>query len=211
MYNGAAIGGARRMLIATGNTGKVAEYRILLSSWSDDLVGLGDLGITATVEENGSTFAENALLKARFYSSVAGQVVLADDSGLEVDALGGRPGVRSARYGGPEATDEDRYLRLLAEMEGIPADQRGARFRCAIAVAWPDGHSALTTGTCEGEIALEPRGSNGFGYDPVFLITSLGFTMAELPPETKNAISHRARAALAMLRLLRAHSASRGR
>jgi XTP/dITP diphosphohydrolase len=190
------------MLIATHNRGKVAEYRELLKPLREELIGLSDLGISDEVDETGSTFAENALLKARAYARLSGQVTLADDSGLEVDTLGGEPGIRSARYGGPDATDRDRYERLLRAMEGVAPRERGARFRCVVAVAWPDGRCALTRGTCEGEITLEPRGEHGFGYDPVFLVREERQTMAELSPEVKNRISHRARAAEAMIDLL---------
>lgn len=191
------------MLVATHNRGKIREYRALLQNLSESTVGLDDLGITHEVEETGVSFAENAILKARAFALVSGQVTLGDDSGLEVDALGGRPGVRSARYAGPNATDEDRYRKLLSEMEGVAPEHRQARFRCAIAVAWPDGRCALATGACEGTIALQPRGANGFGYDPVFFVPDYRCTMAELPDEIKNRLSHRARAARALLQLLR--------
>lgn len=190
------------MLIATHNPGKIREYRALLQNTNDDIVGLDDLGITHDVDETGMSFAENALLKARAFALVTGQVALADDSGLEVDALGGRPGVRSARYAGPNATDEDRYRKLLSELDGVAPELRQARFRCAIAVAWPDGRCVLTTGTCEGMIAMQPRGTNGFGYDPVFFVPEYRSSMAELSDEVKNTLSHRARAARALLRIL---------
>ncbi len=191
------------MLIATHNRGKIREYRELLRELCSQLVGLDDVGITEQAEETGDSFAENALAKARAYAQLSGHVTLADDSGLEVDALCKRPGVYSARYGGPGLTDEQRYLKLLTELEDLGAADRRARFRCAIAVAWPDGRCALTTGSCEGEIASEPLGANGFGYDPVFYIPEYQRTMAELPETIKNRISHRARAARAMVELLR--------
>ncbi|MFO7697015.1 MAG: XTP/dITP diphosphatase [Anaerolineae bacterium] len=190
------------MLIATHNRGKIREYRALFQHFNDDVVGLDDLGITDEVEETGPTFAENALLKARAFALLSGTETLADDSGLEVDALDGRPGVFSARYAGPDATDEERYRKLLDELQGTPAHQRRARFRCAVAVAWPDGRIALTTGTCEGEIAHQPSGTNGFGYDPVFVVPEHRCTMAELPEEIKNTLSHRARATRALLQIL---------
>jgi XTP/dITP diphosphohydrolase len=190
------------MLIATHNRGKVAEYQELLKHLGEKLVGLDELGVTEQVEETGETFAENALLKARAYAERTGHVTLADDSGLEVDALGGAPGVHSARYAGVNASDRDRYLKLLGQLEDVAPGERQARFRCVIAVAWPDGRCALTRGTCEGQIALEPRGEHGFGYDPVFLVSEYRRTMAELDPEVKNRISHRARAAEAMIELL---------
>ncbi len=191
------------MLIATYNQGKIREYRELLIELGNQLVGLDDLGITEQAQETGDSFAENALIKARTYAQLSGHVTLADDSGLEVDALCKRPGVYSARYGGPGLTDEQRYLKLLGEMENLASADRRARFRCAIAVAWPDGRCALTTGSCEGEISPEPLGTHGFGYDPVFFVPEYQRTMAELPEAIKNRISHRARAARAMVELLK--------
>jgi XTP/dITP diphosphohydrolase len=183
------------LLIATRNQGKKAEYAEILGDLSLGLVTLDDLGIDTEVDETGSTYVENALLKARSYAQQAQTLTLADDSGLEVDALGGEPGVQSARYGGPGASDEDRYRLLLQRLAGVPEEERTARFRCVIALVWPDGREELVEGTCEGLITREPRGSHGFGYDPVFFVPELGRTMAELPSEIKNCISHRARAA----------------
>jgi len=184
-----------RLLIATTNLGKVREYQQLLNSLNCDLVGLADVGITQDVEETGSTYEANALLKAREYAALSGLLTLADDSGLEVDALAGRPGVHSARYAPDSPT---RIRRLLAEMQNVPADQRSARFQCVIALAWPDGRTEIISGTCEGWITSEARGSNGFGFDPVFYVSERGLTMAELPDDIKNQISHRARAAQKM-------------
>ncbi len=191
-----------RLLIATHNRGKLAEYAELLCGLPVELVSLDDLGITFEVEETGATFCENALLKARAYAEASGLVTVADDSGLEVDALGGAPGVLSARYAGPGATDEQRYQRLLEELADVPKPERTARFQCVIAVAWPDGRRALTKGTVEGEITTAARGAHGFGYDPVFYLPQQRCTMAELPPEAKNQISHRAIAAQALRELL---------
>lgn len=191
-----------RLLVATSNEGKKAEFASLLADLGYDLVSLSDLGLTQSVDETGNTFEENALLKARHYAALTGFVTLADDSGLEVDALHGEPGVRSARYAGEQASDQDRYRLLLSRLQGVPWARRGARFRCAIAIAWPDGHWQMAEGVCEGVIATEPRGSHGFGYDPVFYLPEYGATMAELPPEIKNLISHRAKAAQAARRLL---------
>jgi XTP/dITP diphosphohydrolase len=190
------------MLIATHNPGKVREYRQLLLPLSNELIGLDELAISDEVEETGSTFAENALIKARAFALRTGHATLADDSGLEVAALGGRPGVLSARYAGPGATDEDRIRLLLWELEGVSEDRRQGRFRCAIAVAWPDGRCALVTAKCAGTIAFEPHGSSGFGYDPVFVVPQYGKTMAELSSEIKNELSHRARAARALLTII---------
>ena len=181
-----------RLLIATTNPGKVKEYQQLLNGLNCELVGLSDVSITQEVAETGATYEENARLKACEYATLSGLLTLADDSGLEVDALGGRPGVHSARYA-PDSPA--RIQRLLVEMQNVPADRRSARFRCAIAIAWPDGRAEIVTGTCEGWITTVARGSNGFGFDPVFNISEHGMTMAELPGDVKNQISHRARAA----------------
>jgi XTP/dITP diphosphohydrolase len=191
-----------RLCIGTTNRGKQRELLELLGDWPGEIVFPQQLGLALEVAETGQTFAENAAQKARAYARAAGMPALADDSGLEVDALGGAPGVQSARYAGPGASDEDRYRKLLAELEGVPLERRTARFRCAVAVAHPDGRVAIAEGTCEGRIAFAPRGRNGFGYDPVFLVSGRGMTMAELPPEIKNQISHRARALRAARPLL---------
>ncbi len=183
------------LLIATENPGKVEEYRELLSGLPVTLTYPSLVGVTLSVEETGDSFAENARLKAVAFARASGLLTLADDSGLEVDALGGEPGVYSARYAGPGASDEDRYRLLLANMEGVPWEQRTARFRCVIAVAEPDGEVYTVDGTCEGLIAFAPRGRHGFGYDPVFYLPEYDRTMAELEPAVKNRISHRARAA----------------
>ena len=191
-----------RLLVATYNTGKMVEYAELLQELPIELVSLADLNIEFEVDETGTTFAENALLKARAFAEASGLVTMADDSGLEVDALDGAPGVYSARYAGPDASDEDRYRKLLEEIAGAPHTERTARFRCVIALAWPDGRRAFTEGTVEGKIACTPRGEHGFGYDPVFYLPEYRRTMAELPPEIKNQISHRAEAARALADLL---------
>ena len=185
----------RKLLIATHNAGKLREYRQLLADLPVEITSLEAEGITEQVEERGRSFVENAVQKATAYARLSGLWTWADDSGLEVDALGGEPGVRSARYAGPDASDEDRYRLLLQRMRDVPQGQRSARFRCAVAIATPDGHVEIAEGSCEGEIALAPRGTHGFGYDPVFYLPEYGLTMAELPPEEKNKISHRARAA----------------
>lgn len=191
-----------KLLVATHNRGKIAELRALFAGLGYDLVGLGDVGIAQSVEETGHTFEENALLKARHYAAQTGLLTLADDSGLEVEALGGAPGVHTARYGGRGLSDRERYERLLQALEGVPPEKRRARFRCVIALAWPDGRAETAEGTCEGYIAEAPRGENGFGYDPVFYLPEFGATMAELPAEVKNRISHRARAAQGIRRVL---------
>jgi len=183
-----------RLLIATRNEGKLKEYEPLLAGLPVMLTNLTREGINHDVKETGSTFAENAVQKAEEYARESGLLTLADDSGLEVDALGGEPGVHSARYAGPDATDEDRYLLLLEKMRDIPGEDRSARFRCVIAVAEPGATVYTSEGVCEGVIAFSPKGSHGFGYDPVFFMPEYGKTMAQLPAETKNRVSHRARA-----------------
>lgn len=185
------------LLIATTNPGKLREYAAIFSGLPLELRLLADLGITDDVEETGTTFAANATLKARYYAARSGLLTLADDSGLEVAALGGEPGVYSARYAGPGASDADRNALLLKKLEGVPFESRLARFVCVIALALPDGPLELVEGVLPGVIEFEPRGQNGFGYDPLFYLVGEHKTLAELPSERKNQISHRARAATA--------------
>jgi len=184
-----------RLLLATTNKGKAAEYRDLLKGLDFKIVTLDQAGINKEADESYNTFEENARHKAAFYAELGGLLTLADDSGLEVDALGGEPGVRSSRYAGDDATDADRVDFLLKKLIDIPQKERTARFRCIIAIARPGGDVETVEGTCEGYIAMKPRGSNGFGYDPVFFLPEYGRTIAELAPEFKNRISHRGRAA----------------
>lgn len=184
-----------RLLIATHNPGKLREYEALLADLPLILTGPGREGIELGIEETGESFRQNAVLKARAYAQASGLLTLADDSGLEVDVLGGEPGVFSSRYAGPGADDEDRVRLLLRKLEGVPWEERTARFRCVIALATPQGEMWTAEGSCEGIIAFEPRGEHGFGYDPVFYLPQLDKTMAQLPAEIKNHISHRARAA----------------
>lgn len=189
------------LVIATRNAGKLREYRALLTGLH--VVSPEELGLELDVAETCLTFVGNAELKAAAHALYAGSPALADDSGLEVDALGGAPGVLSARYGGPGLTDALRCRRLLADLSGRRApSQRTARFRCCIVACAPDGRRCQADGTCEGIIALEPSGDSGFGYDPVFFMPEHGCTMAQLAPEVKNRISHRARALLAVRPLL---------
>jgi len=191
-----------KLLIATNNRGKQTEFRELLAGWPGEIVFPQDLGLKLDVEEVGDSFAEIAALKATAYAAASGLPCLADDSGLEVDELGGAPGIYTARYAGPGASDADRYQKLLNELAETPEARRTARFRCAVALVRP-GEQALTAeGTCEGRIAFAPRGSEGFGYDPVFFVPEYSCTMAEVPAEIKNQISHRARALQAARPLL---------
>ncbi|MBA7651269.1 dITP/XTP pyrophosphatase [subsurface metagenome] len=191
-----------KLLLATTNQGKAREYRHLLKGLPFQLVTLAEEGIHIAVNEKNTTFEENARLKATVYSNFSHLITLADDSGLEVDALGGEPGIRSARFAGDEASDEDKVERLLARLKEVPWEKRTARFRCVIAIANPEGGTELCHGECRGLIAFEPKGNNGFGYDPIFYFPELDKTMAELPLETKNQISHRGRAAQEAYRML---------
>lgn len=188
------------LLVATQNPGKMREFRALLASLNVPVLFPPDLGLKVAVEEHGATYAENAALKARSYARVSGRLTLADDSGLEVDALDGAPGLHSARY--TPGSDADRVATLLAHLEGVPPERRTARFRCVVAIATPQGDLFTAEGICPGFIATERAGSGGFGYDPVFFLPEFGLTMAQLPPETKNRISHRARAVQAALPFL---------
>lgn len=184
-----------RLLIATHNPGKLREYRALLADLPWEVVSLDDVGITHDVEETGDTFAANATLKAQGYAHLSGLLTWADDSGLEVDALDGRPGVYSARFGGHGLTDAQRYAYLLRELAPIPPDRWTARFRCVVALAYPNGPVHTMADAVEGIITDQPRGAHGFGYDPIFYMPDHQATMAELPPDVKNVISHRAKAA----------------
>lgn len=183
-----------KLLVATHNAGKIEEYRSLLAALPVDLVFPTELGLNVPVVESGDSFEANALIKAKAYAQASGLLTLADDSGLEVDALGGAPGVRTARYAGPGASDEERYQLLLRNLAGVPWEERTARFRCVIAIVTPDGQTYTAEGRCEGIIAFAPKGEHGFGYDPVFYMPEYGRTMAELEPVLKNRVSHRARA-----------------
>jgi XTP/dITP diphosphohydrolase len=183
------------LLIATTNQNKLREYAAIFAGLPFELRSLRDVGIDDDVEETGATFAENAQLKAEFYAARSGLAVLADDSGLEVVALGGEPGVFSHRYAGPDASDADRNAFLLKKLEGVPFHARLARFVCVIALARPGGQVETVEGVLPGVIELAPRGAHGFGYDPLFYVLDENATLAELPAEHKNQISHRARAA----------------
>ena len=184
-----------KLLLATNNAGKVKEFRSLLQGIPFELVTPQDIGIKTEVAETGTTYEENARLKVCALSKESGLLTLADDSGLEVDALNGEPGVMSARYAGKNASDTDRVKYLLSKMKDVPKEKRTARFRCVIAIAQPDGQVEFCEGECKGLITFEPCGKNGFGYDPIFCFPKYGKTMAELPIEIKNRVSHRGRAA----------------
>jgi XTP/dITP diphosphohydrolase len=191
------------LLIATHNRGKLREFAHIFSDLPLRLVDLSDIGIAWEADETGATFEANARQKAEAYCAFTRLPTLAEDSGLEVSALGGAPGVLSARYGGPGLDDRARYEMLLREMRGVPAGKRGARYVSVIAIARPGSPTRIAEGACPGEILATPRGSGGFGYDPVFYLPELACTMAELSLEDKNRISHRARSSLAARALLR--------
>ena len=184
-----------KLLLATGNAAKVREYKLLLEGIPFEVVTVAEQGIEVEVSESGKTMEENATLKALSYARLSNLLTLADDSGLEVDILGGEPGVMSARYAGAGASDKDRIERLLNKLDDTPWEKRTARFRCVIAIAKPSGWVETCEGVCNGIVTFNPRGTSGFGYDPVFYLPQFGKTMAELSPEEKNDISHRGRAA----------------
>ncbi|MGD1996953.1 MAG: RdgB/HAM1 family non-canonical purine NTP pyrophosphatase [Anaerolineae bacterium] len=190
-----------RLLVATHNPGKMEEFRALLAPLPAEICFAPDLGLQVSVVEGGQTYEENARLKAEAYARASGLLTLADDSGLEVDALGGVPGIRSARYA--LGSDADRVAALLNDLDGIPWEQRTARFRCVTAVITGQGELHTAEGTCEGIISTTPAGNQGFGYDPIFYLPELDRTMAQIPIDVKNRISHRARAIRAILPILR--------
>lgn len=184
-----------KLLLATGNRAKVREYARLLKGIPYRIVSLDDVDISEQVEETGASFEENAVLKACRYAELSGLITMADDSGLEVDALNGEPGIRSARYAGDGASDNERIDFLLRKLTGVPWDKRSAQFRCVIAIAHPDGRVQTCQGICRGVLTFAPLGENGFGYDPIFYLPDLHRTMAELSMSEKNAVSHRGKAA----------------
>lgn len=193
----------RRVVLATRNQGKVKEFNRLFADLGWEGISLAEFEGVPEVIEDGETFEANALKKAIEISTYLNLPALGDDSGLEVDALDGRPGVYSARYAGEDATDEKNWRKLLDELDGVPMERRTARFRCTIAFVVPGSEPVITTGSCEGLIAKEPKGTNGFGYDPVFYIPEMEKMMAQLLPEEKNQISHRARAMNHLLEALK--------
>ena len=188
------------ILVATTNAGKLREVRSILSFLPVQLIGLEAFPGLPEPIEDADTFEGNARLKALHYAKLTGRWTLADDSGLEVDALGGAPGVHSARYAGPQRNDAANNAKLVAELRSIPPHGRTARFRCVVALAAPGRVVATSDGTIEGRILDEPRGTNGFGYDPHFFVPEHGMTTAEMRPEQKNRLSHRGKAVSAMAR-----------
>ncbi|WP_161476817.1 XTP/dITP diphosphatase [Bacillus subtilis] len=194
----------KEAIIATHNPGKVKEFKEILEPRGYDVQSLAEIGFTEEIEETGHTFEENAILKAEAVAKAVNKMVIADDSGLSIDNLGGRPGVYSARYAGEQKDDQANIEKVLSELKGIEKEQRTARFRCALAVSIPGEETKTVEGHVEGYIAEEPRGEYGFGYDPIFIVKDKDKTMAELTSDEKNKISHRADALKKLSKLLEA-------
>ncbi|MBU8805647.1 XTP/dITP diphosphatase [Bacillus subtilis] len=194
----------KEAIIATHNPGKVKEFKEILEPRGYDVKSLAEIGFTEEIEETGHTFEENSILKAEAVAKAVNKMVIADDSGLSIDNLGGRPGVYSARYAGEQKDDQANIEKVLSELKGIEKEQRTARFRCALAVSIPGEETKTVEGHVEGYIAEEPRGEYGFGYDPIFIVKDKDKTMAELTSDEKNKISHRADALKKLSKLLEA-------
>lgn len=192
------------LLIASSNKGKIREISDILKNFNLEIKTLEDFPEIKPPEETGKSFFENAFLKAKYYAEKTGLLCLADDSGLEVEALNGAPGIYSSRFAGPSATDEENNKKLLEELKNVPLEKRKARFVCVIIIYHPSGKYIKAEGIWEGKIALEPKGDKGFGYDPLFLVPEYNFkkTVAELSLEEKNKLSHRARALKNLLKIL---------
>ncbi len=191
-----------KLIFATGNENKMREIREILDGKGYEILSMKEAGIDIDVVEDGKTFSENALIKARAICKASGELVLADDSGLEIDALGGEPGIYSARYMGHDTSYVEKNNNLISRLEGVPDEKRTARFVCAMAAVFPNGREEVVVGTMEGRIGYEIAGENGFGYDPIFYLPEYGKTSAEISPEEKNAISHRGKALRAIAELL---------
>lgn len=189
---------AYRIIFATGNEGKMREIRMILGDLEIQVLSMKEAGITADIVEDGKTFEENAVIKAKTISQITGDLVLADDSGLEIDYLNGEPGVYSARYMGENTSYHIKNAELVRRLDGVTDEERTARFVCAMAAALPDGQVITTRGTIEGRIGYEERGENGFGYDPIFYLPEYACSTAELSLEKKNELSHRGKALRAM-------------
>ena len=196
-------GTERRIIFATGNEGKMREIRLILEDLGLEILSMKEAGIQAEIREDGSTFEENAVIKARAVMELSGSIVLADDSGLEVDYLNKEPGIYSARYLGEDTSYRVKNKSLIKRLEGVPDEKRTARFVCAIAAALPDGRVLTSRGTIEGIIGYEERGEGGFGYDPIFYLPEYGCSTAELSMEKKNELSHRGKALRIMKEMLR--------
>lgn len=183
-----------KIVFATGNAGKVKEIRMIMEDTGMEVLSMKEAGITIDIDENGSTYEENALLKARAVAAHTDAIVMADDSGLEIDYLNKEPGVYSARYLGEDTSYHIKNNNLIERLNGVPDEQRTARFVCAIAAVLPDGKELTTRATIEGRIGYEEKGEHGFGYDPIFYVPQFGKTTAELTEEEKNQVSHRGKA-----------------
>ena len=191
------------MIFATGNMGKLREIKEIMGDIGEEIISLKEAGIDIDIEENGSTFEENAIIKARTIMEMTGQLVLADDSGLEVDALNKEPGIYSARYMGEDTSYEIKNQNIIDRLKGVEGSDRSARFVCAIAAVFPNGETIVTRGTIEGIIADKPAGKNGFGFDPIVYVPEYGMTTGEMDPEEKNKISHRGKALAEMKKILK--------
>lgn len=194
----------KRIIFATANAGKMREIREILADLPVQVVSMKEAGIQADIVEDGKTFSENAVIKAKAIMEMTGEVVLADDSGLEIDYLNKEPGIYSARYMGEDTSYRVKNANLIARLSGVPDEKRTARFVCAIAAAFPDGTVKITEGTIEGRIGYEEKGENGFGYDPIFYVPEYGCSTAQLSEEEKNKISHRGKALTNMKEILKA-------
>lgn len=190
------------MIFATGNMGKMKEIKAILGDIGEEILSMKEAGIDMDIVEDGSTFEENAIIKAKAVMERTGKLALADDSGLEIDALNKEPGIYSARYMGEDTPYEIKNSNLIERMKGVKGNDRSARFVCVIAAAFPDGEIITTRGTIEGVIAEEPAGENGFGYDPIVYVPEYGMTTGQMDPDAKNAISHRGKALTAMKKIL---------
>lgn len=195
---------AKRIVFATGNAGKVKEIRMIMEDVGMEVISMKEAGISVDIEEDGSTYEENALLKARAVAAYTDDIVMADDSGLEIDYLNKEPGIYSARYMGEDTSYHIKNANLVERLEGVPDEERTARFVCAIAAVLPDGRVLETRETIEGRIGYEERGENGFGYDPIFMLPQYGKSTAEISPELKNELSHRGKALRLMKEKLKA-------
>lgn len=193
-----------KIIFATGNEGKMKEIREILADPHVEILSMKEAGITAEIEENGTSFEENAVIKAKAVMELCHEIVLADDSGLEIDYLNKEPGIYSARYMGDDTSYRIKNQNLIDRLEGVPDEERTARFVCVIAAAFPDGEVLTARGTIEGRIGYEEKGENGFGYDPIFYVPEYGCSTAQLSPEVKNQISHRGKALREMKRKLQA-------
>ena len=192
----------RKVIFATGNENKLKEIRMIMADMDVEIVSMKEAGCFVDVDETGTTFEENAILKAKAIAQKSGELTLADDSGLEIDYLNKEPGIYSARYMGEDTSYDIKNAELLRRMEGVPDEKRSARFVCAVAMVRPDGSCEVVRQTMEGRLAYKPAGDNGFGYDPIFFLPEFGCTSAQLSPEDKNAISHRGKALRAIRNVL---------